>query len=112
MGPTNESTESEGRQKALLRVFPVLVHRHNYVQTEGPILSYLGCRLKVQMSLAGHRKKNILVLLLEPDPGFIPSQYGAGAFEQVSQTNGRKIDPLKEYIIIEELCSYAELIGD
>lgn len=47
MGPTNESYESEGRLKALLRVFPVPVPRHNYVQTEGPILSYLWCRLKV-----------------------------------------------------------------
>lgn len=46
VGPTNESSENEGRQKVLY--FPVLVHRHNYVQTEGPILSYLWCSLKVR----------------------------------------------------------------
>lgn len=46
VGPANENSGSEGGQKALLRVFPVLVHHHNYVQTEGPILSYLWCRLK------------------------------------------------------------------
>lgn len=47
VGPTNESSEREERQKVLLRLFPVLVHRHNYVQTEGPISSYLWCGLKV-----------------------------------------------------------------
>lgn len=57
-------------------------------------LSYLICgagwKYTAQMSLAGHRKENILALLPQPDPGFRPAQ-GAGAFEQVSQTNGHKI---------------------
>lgn len=43
-----------------------------------------------QMSLAGHWKKNILVLLPEPDTGFIPAQFGLWVLDQASPTSRSK----------------------
>lgn len=44
-----------------------------------------------QMSLAGHWKKNILVLLPETDTGFIPAQFGSWVLEEASHTRMSKI---------------------
>lgn len=110
MGSTNESSETEGRQKVLLRVFPVLVHRCNYVQTERPILSYLWRRPKVHgTNESGCTQRGKYIgASAGAWSQVLPAPSGAGAFQQVSQTNGPKVDPLA----VEELRSYAELVGD